>query len=123
MIEDNLPERFRSSAYHPSLFVYAFKRNVLDKLFEELLASNIAILSGELWVAEGEVTRGVIPLKNGDKTVLNWKIKREEGEIWFDFVERSVKEALEVITRTNLEKKVIASVRNKLWYHFEFKEE
>lgn len=123
VIEDGLPEKFRAVAYHPSLFIYAFKRNVLDKLFEELLASNIAILSGELWVAEGDQIRGVIPLKSGDKAVLNWKIKSQAGESWFDFVERSVKETLEVISQANLEKKVTASIRSRLYYHFDFREE
>lgn len=123
VIEDNLPERFRTSAYHPTLFIYAFKRQVLDKLFEEFLASNIAIISGEAWLGEGDRYFGVIPLKNGDKTVLSWKISRLEGEEFYDFVERSIKESASVIADKNLEKKVTASVRNKLYYHFKLTED
>lgn len=122
-IEDSLPEKFRTAAFHPSLFIYAWKRSSLDKLFEELLASNIAILSGELWRAEGEEYFGVIPLSNGGKAVLSWKTKIEEGEDWYDFVERSIKEAANKISEANLEKQVRASIRNRLYYHFEFAQE
>jgi hypothetical protein len=123
VIEDNLPEKFKNGAYHPSLFIYAFKRGVLDKLFEEFMQSNIAILGGEVWMAEGDKYFGVIPLKNGDKKILSWKIKKNEKEDWFDFVERSVKESVSVIAGEDLEKKVTASVRQKLYYHFNLSEE
>lgn len=122
-IEDNLPEKFRSVAYHPSLFVYAFKRNVLDKLFEELMQSNVAILGGEAWRVEGELNFGIIPLKDGSKAVLSWKVKRKAGEDWYDFVERSIKETLQLITSADLEKKVTAGTRQKLYYNFELKAE
>lgn len=120
--EEKLPEKFRITAYHPSLFVYAFKRTVLDKLLEEFMQSNIAILGGEAWVAEEDRYFGIIPLKNGDKSVLSWKVKRISGEDWFDFVERSAKESISAITEANLEKKVSAFVRNKLFYHFNLEE-
>src|SRR5258708_3380110 len=112
-IEENLPEKFKNVAFHPSLFIYAWKRNSLDKLFEELLASNIAITGGELWRAEGEEYFGVIPLKDGNKAVLSWKVARKKGEDWYDFVERSSKESAEKIADANLEKKVSAAVRNR----------
>jgi hypothetical protein len=123
IIEDSFPERFRNAAFHPTIFIYAWKRNTLDKLLEEVMQSNIAILGGEAWVASGELMQGVIPLKNGGKAVLNWKIKRQDGEEWYDFVERSVKETLTVIADTDLEKKVSAGIRNRLYYHFDFSEE
>lgn len=123
IIEEKFPDKFRNSSFHPSVFVYAWKRSVLDKLFEEAMAGNIAILGGEAWVAEDELVRGVIPLKNGGKTVLNWKIKREEGEEWYDFVERSVKKTSNVIGEADLEKLVTDGIRNKLYYHFNFSEE
>lgn len=87
------------------------------------MQSNVAILGGEACLVHGDQSFGVIPLKNGEKTVLSWKIKKLEGEIWFDFVERSIKETLGIISDANLEKKVTAQIRNKIWYHFEFKEE
>lgn len=123
VIEEKLPEKFRTGAFHPSLFIYAFKRSVLDKLFEELMQSNVAILGGEAWKIEGDQNFGVVPLKNGDKTVLNWKIQRKAGEDWYDFVERSIKETLGVIGDADLEKRITPGIRNKLYYHFELGEE
>lgn len=120
IIEERLPDKFRNSAFHPSLFVYAWKRNGLDKLFEEIMAGNIAISGGEVWLVEGEKTLGIIPLKSGDKEVLSWKINQQKSEDWYDFVDRSVKETLEIISEANLEKKVTAATRHKIWYHFDF---
>ena len=122
-MEDKLPDKFKIGAFHPSLFIYAFRRNVLDKLFEEIMQSNVGVLGGEAWVVADEKYFGVIPLKNGDKTVLSWKIEIKKDEEWYDFVERSVKETLTVVSDKNLEKQVTASVRNRLYYHFKFKEE
>jgi hypothetical protein len=119
-IEENLPERFINSAFHPSLFVYAWKRNTLDKLFEELMQSNVAIVYGEAWRVEGDEYFGIIPFKNGSKAVLSWKIEQKEGEEWYDFVERSMKDSLEAITSKDLEKKTSAVVRSKIYYHFKF---
>jgi len=121
-IEEKLPEKFLTGAFHPSLFIYAFKRNNLDKLFEEFMQSNIAIISGEAWLTSDEAYFGVIPLKSGGKAVLNFKIEMEKGEDWYDFVERSIKEAVEKITSADLEKKVSAGTRSRLYYHFELKE-
>ncbi len=121
--EDRLPEKFKILAFRPTLFIYAFKRSILDKLFEEFLASNIAIVSGEAWLGEEDRYFGVIPLKNGDKTVLTWKISRLQGEEFYDFIERSIKESAAVIAEKDLEKKVTARVRNKLYYHFKLLEE
>lgn len=123
IIEDKFPERFLLSAFHPTLFIYAFKRTVLDKLFDEVMLNNIAILGGELWLGQGELMQGVIPLKNGGKAILNWKVKREKGEDWYDFVERSVKETLSVIMDANIEKQVSAGTRSRLFYHFDFAQE
>ena len=121
VIEEKLPEKFKTGAFHPSLFIYAWKRNVLDKLFEEFMASNIAISGGEAWFIQEEKTFGVIPFKNGDKAVLNWQIKKGKEEEWYDFVERSIKESLEVITAKNLEKNTSPSVKNRIYYHFELR--
>lgn len=84
------------------------------------MASNVAVSGGEAWLIEGEQTFRIIPLKNGDKTILDWKVKRKDGEDWYDFVERSVNESLEIISGANLEKKVNSSTGNKIRYHFDF---
>lgn len=123
MIEDKLPEKFLEAAFHPSLFVYAFKRTVLDKLFDEFLASNIGIVKGEAWVASDDGYFAVIPLKNGGKAVLNWKIEKQKGEDWYDFTERSIKETLSVIADANLEKRISPSTRSRLYYNFELEEQ
>ena len=123
MIEDKLPGNFKRVAYHPSAFVFAWKRNDLEKLFEELSLSNIAILSVEAWlVEEGKVVL-LIPLRSGNIDTYFQKNKRKEGEEFSDFVERSIKETIGFINYFNLEKNILREKIDSLWYNFEFVEQ
>ena len=119
---DQIPESFKRVALKPNAFTFAWKRRTLEKLFEELLSSNIAIKSGEAWVVEGETLRA-IPLKNGEIKLFEWNLERKKNEDWYDFVERSTKQTLELIGGWDLEKNVRLDLINKIWYHFEFEEE
>lgn len=118
IVEDKLPDLYKRSAYHPSLFVYAWKRKDVERLFDEFLKSNIGIKGGEVWLVEGEKTTSIIPLQSGDIDIFNWKITRKKGEEWYDFVDRSVKETLNTIGEWDLEKKVKINKVDKIWYTF-----
>ncbi len=123
MIEDKFPEKFKRAAYHPSAFVYGFRKAELEKLFEELMTSNIAIKSGEVWVVNEGRVEMVVPMKEGQLEVFSWKIDQEKDEQWYDFVERSTKQSLAKIGEWNLEKTSRVDLNNKIWYHFEFLEQ
>lgn len=123
MIEENLAENLKQNAYHPSLYVYAWKRKDLDKLFDEFLKSNIAITSGEAWMVNDDLIESIIPLQNGDMDIFNWKCERKKVEEWFDFVERSIKETTELISNWNLEKHARLDRYNNIWYHLELSRE
>src|SRR5256885_13638084 len=97
VIEDKFPDRFKRNAYHPTPFVYAWKRKELEKLFEELLQSNIAVKRGEVWVVTRDKIEHTIPLKSGQIQIFEWKNDPRQDEEWYDFVERSCKETLDLI--------------------------
>lgn len=120
--EDLIPESFKRHSYHPSAFVYAWKRTNLERLFEELMQSNVAILSGEVWLIEDDRIEEIIPLASGQMDLYNWECVRGEGEEWFDFVERSAKEANKLIEVWNLEKNVRVDLAAKIYYHFNLAE-
>ena len=122
MIEDRFPESFKRAAYHPSAFVFAWKRKDLEKLFDELNLSNIAIKVMEVWIVE-DVPDRLVPLKNGNILTFVHKNFRQKDEEWSDFVERSIKETTDFINDNNLEKNVVPDKVNYLWYHFEFIED
>src|SRR5258708_35942067 len=96
-IADKLPDRFKRVAYHPSAFVYAWKKNVLEKLFNELMESDIAIKSFEVWVMEEGIILKNIPLKTGKVDIFEGQHSLKKNEEWYDFVERTCKETLETI--------------------------
>ncbi len=122
MIEDKFPEKFKRTAYHPSIFVLAWKKSDLEKLFEELMASNTAIKSGEVWLVDEGKIGLVIPLKNGGIETFSWKTSREKNEQWYDYVERAAKESMNLIVNWNLEKTARVDLSKKIWYHLEFLE-
>lgn len=122
-IEEKLPDIFKSRAYHPNAFTYAFRRTDLDKLFEELMQSNIAIVGGEVWLIEGGNTLSIIPKRSGEMQVFNFKVEKKGGEEWYDFVERSVKFSRDLITNWNLEKTVRLDKVNRIVYHLKLEEE
>ena len=122
-VEDQIPDIVKRHAYHPSLFVYAWKRTNLEKLFEELMQSNIAIISGEVWMVQDDLIEKIIPLMGGQMEVFNWEIEWGTAEDWYDFVERSVKETTKLIEGWNLEKMVRPDIANFLLYNFKFAEE
>lgn len=122
MIEDKLPDNFKTTAFHPSTFIYAWKRKDLEKLFDELMKWNIAIKSGEVWLVERKVIESIIPLKNGKMEVFYWKNIQAGDEEWFDFVERSRDESVDIINEWNVEENVRVDKVNKIWYHFELAE-
>lgn len=121
ILEDKLPDNFRRSAFHLG-FDYAWRRRDLDKLFEELMQWNFAIARGEAWVVDGDQVTELIPLKSGGVKVYLWKIKPKTSEEWFDYVERSIKESLELISGWDLEKAVRVDKRNRIYYHFKLAE-
>ena len=120
--EDKLPESLKKNAYHPSQFVYAWKRSYLDKLFDEFLLNNFAITSFEVWLIEDDVISKTVPLESGQIKVFNHKFFQSKDEEWYDFVERSIKETVNALNQLNLEKTVRLDLANKVWYHYDIEE-
>jgi hypothetical protein len=123
VIEDTFPDNFKRVAYHPSMFIYAWRRRSLEKLFEELNMSNIAVSGVEVWKVEKDIIEVLIPLSNGDIQIFSHKTLQQKEEEWNDYVNRSTKETLDIISDWNLEKKTNKDKVSKIFYHFEFLKE
>lgn len=121
-IEDKLPEIYKRNAFHPNAFTYAWKRKNIEKLLEELLKSNIAVMGGEVWLEEDTAIETLIPLKNGKIEIFNWEIKPNDQEEWYDLVERSIKETTQLLNDWNLERNVRVDKADKIYYHFNLAE-
>lgn len=120
--EDKIPDSFKRVAFHPSAYFYAWKKTNLEKFFDELLKSNIAIKRVETIVVEEKISY-LVPLKSGQIKLFEIKNEAKKGENWYDFVERSVKETRDTINDWDLEKSARSDLKNKIWYHFELEEE
>lgn len=119
MIEDGLPQGFKMVAYHPSKFVYAWKKKDLEKLFDEFNMSNIVIKQIEAWLIIDDKITSLIPLKHGDIQVFLHKNKQEPDEEWNDFVNRANKETLETVNGWHLDRMVALEHTNNIWYHLD----
>src|SRR5581483_6636653 len=112
VIEETLPESFKRVALRPSSGFYAWKKGTLEKLFDEFLKSNIAVMAVEAIVVEEKISH-TVPLKTGEIELFELKNEPEKGEDWYDFVERNNKETLETINGWDLEKTARPDIRNK----------
>lgn len=122
-IEDRIPDKFKIHAYHPSTFVYAWKKAYIEKLTDELSKSNIAIRNLEVWFIEDEKITRTIPMYNGDIKVFEHEVKRNEDEQWYDYVDRSIKEVWNKIKEWDLEKTIRPDLTTKIWYYLDFTQE
>jgi hypothetical protein len=122
VLEDKLPESVKKNAYHPSEYVYAFKKSYCDKLFDELLLNNLAILGFEVWIIEDGVVEKTVPMQDGQIEIYSGKYQLELNEQWYDFVERTVKKTADTINLLNLEKNVRLDLADKVYYHFKLAE-
>lgn len=123
LLEDSFPDLLKNVAYHPSAFIYAWKKRNLERLFKELNMSNIAVTGAEVWQVEEGVMNSLISMKNGEIRSYRFNLKIEEDEEWSDFVDRSTKEASEIINGWDLEREVLREKKEKICYHFFFAEE
>jgi len=121
IVEDTLPDSFKRVAFHPAAPFYAWKKGTLEKLFDELTKSNIAVIKVETVVVEGKISH-TVQLKTGQIELFELENKPEKAEDWYDFVERINKETLEIINGWDLEKSARPDLRNKIWYHFEMEQ-
>lgn len=121
--EEKINDVFLRRAFKPSISTYAWKRTDIEKLFEETMLCNIAVEKVEVWVFEDQKITSLTPLKSGEISVFNFKPQIKKEEDWYDFVERSSKEALGKIAEWDLEKTGRRDIQSRIWYNINFKEE
>jgi hypothetical protein len=80
---------------------FGWTRAQIPVVVSILRSQKMAILGGELWwVRDGsEDWVGTIPQRHGPSGVYVWESKREPGEPWSHFVERSASGALASVDR------------------------
>lgn len=98
-----------------------FKRKDLEKLFEELLKYNIAVTFTEAVIFDQTQVQRLIPIKNGEILVFNFKVTKKDNENWFDFVERCAKETLDKINFWDIDKNIRRDLKSDLVYILDFK--
>jgi hypothetical protein len=113
-----------ASAFRATNGDYAWRRGDLPQVMELLAAGHYAILSGEVWVVEGNLFCPLSPCRTGGWTLLAWESSpREDDESWDHFAQRSADEALRAIHTLSPEERVPTEVADKLYYHLCFTDE
>jgi hypothetical protein len=72
---------------------YAWRRTHALAAVEQLLAADLAVLGGEVWLVLGHDLLAAIPQRAGAPSVEHWTCDRDAGESWRAYVLRSAAEA------------------------------
>jgi hypothetical protein len=122
--EDQLLDRLFGNAFRASNGDYAWQRADLDGALESLSAAHYAILSGEVWVVEGNLFCPLSPVRAGGWALHAWETpQREDYETWGHFAHRTAEESLRAIHDLNPEESVPPEIADKLYYHICFTDE
>ena len=120
LLLDTLPE----NAFRASNGDYAWRRADLMAALDALIASHCAILSGEVWVVEGNLFCPLSPARAGGWALHAWEVPhREDDESWEHFTHRTIEESLRAIQALNPEENVPPDIADKLYYHICFADE
>src|SRR5690348_13351832 len=76
----------------------AWRRDSLPDVAMDLAKSGHAILSGEVWVVEGNLFTPLSPTRDGGWAIFSWEAPmRLLGEPWEHYVTRTLREALDTV--------------------------
>jgi hypothetical protein len=116
--ERQLLDALSGNAFRASNGDYAWRRVDLLNVVESLTGGHYAIISGEVWVVEGNLFCPLSPAKTGGWALLAWESpEREDEEPWDHFAHRTAEETLQAVHALNPEERVPADVADKLFYH------
>ena len=92
------PAELERSAFRAANGEFGWTRAQIPKVLDVLRSHAMGILGGELWwVPDGATDWSLIPQKHGPPAVYPWVTNRKPGELWPDFVERGIDEALAAV--------------------------
>ena len=87
-----IPDDLQRSA-HRSGYEYAWQRADALAVVEHLVAADLAILGGEVWLVGRGGLLAIIPQREGAPAVEHWTCERHLEEPWLSYVARSAAEA------------------------------
>jgi hypothetical protein len=93
------PAELEGVAFRANNGEFAWTRYLIPEVVDTLRRHEVGILGGELWWVPDDSKDwvGVIPQRNGPPGVYVWETKRQSGELWTQFVERSASETLSAV--------------------------
>lgn len=122
--ERQLPETIAALAFHASNGDYAWRRADLPTVVKALAEHHYAVVSGEVWVVEGNLFCTLSPSKFGGWAIIAWEApERATQETWDHFAHRAAEETWNLVSSLNPEDCVTPEVADKLYYHICFADE
>jgi len=115
---DRLPEILTHNAFHEPNGEYAWKKDDIINILNELAKLNYATLGGEIWGVKDNKIYGVLPSKSGGIGVYSWHSKpKKENEDWNTFVQKCLRENIETINNLHPEQKINEEFINHIYYN------
>lgn len=113
----------------------AWKKEQIEIVFNELKKYDIAIIGGEVWALEIEISStipklatttnnlpvlGTLPMKDGSSSVEHWDVDRVEN--WEQFKQKSFNESLSLIASIDkdIKERILDEYKNHIYYCLTF---
>lgn len=95
----------------------AWRKSHLTEVMNRLVSRRYAVLSGEVWVVEGNLFSSLSPRKDGGWAVFSWDVpSKEAGESWEQYAHRASIETMNAIRGLNAEDEVAPEASGNLYY-------
>jgi hypothetical protein len=95
------PPELEEDAFRSTNGEFGWTRAQIPLVVDVLCKHRLGVLGGELWWVRDGIPdwSGLIPQRSGPPGVYCWETKRWSGELWPDFVERSISDSLAAVQR------------------------
>jgi hypothetical protein len=113
------PPELEHDAFRASNGEFGWTRAQIPAVVEALRSHGIGILGGELWwIRDGFADWvGLIPQRHGPPSVYAWETKRDPGESWQHFVERSGSETLAAVEQWPMQQDLPPDLPGQILYN------
>lgn len=110
-----------ASAFGAGDGAYAWKKEALPEVIDQLAAAGMAVVGGEVWGLQDFEIFGAVPTRKGSTRIFAWSAPPKAADTdWPTYIRQCRRFAHQAIRDLHAEDEVAPRFRNQLVYHLQF---
>ena len=110
-----------ASAFGAGDGAYAWKKEDLPEVLDQLAAAGMAVVGGEIWGLRDFEIFGAVPTRQGSTRIFSWSAPPQPPDTgWPTYIRQCLRFAHQAIRDLRAEDEVAPRFRDKLVYHLQF---